>query len=213
MTGRDLYLIGAGDHGRVLLDALFLNQSKVRGLSDPSFTIGDRIMGVVVIDENDLLLLDRSAVALVNGLGGRHSAARRNAIFHRYTRLGFSFVGVIHPSVLIGSGCMIHESAQLLAGVVIQPHVQIGVNTVVNTSSVVEHDCQIGTNCFVGPRCVLSGRVEIGDETFVGAGATILPGIHIGSMAVVGAGAVVTRDVAPGVTVVGNPARTVKNSS
>ncbi len=41
----------------------------------------------------------------------------------------------------------------------------------------------------------------------IGANATILPGLTIGEGAMVGAGAVVTKDVPPGVTVKGNPAR------
>lgn len=40
----------------------------------------------------------------------------------------------------------------------------------------------------------------------VGSGAVILGGVRIGAHALVGAGAVVTRDVAPGTVVVGNPA-------
>lgn len=44
----------------------------------------------------------------------------------------------------------------------------------------------------------------------IGANATILPGLTIGEGAMVGAGAVVTKDVPPGVTVVGNPARIVR---
>jgi acetyltransferase-like isoleucine patch superfamily enzyme len=43
----------------------------------------------------------------------------------------------------------------------------------------------------------------------IGANATILPGLTIGEGAMVGAGAVVTKDVPPGCTVVGNPARIV----
>lgn len=41
----------------------------------------------------------------------------------------------------------------------------------------------------------------------IGSGATVLGGVRIGAGATVGAGAVVTRDVEPGTTVVGNPAR------
>ena len=44
----------------------------------------------------------------------------------------------------------------------------------------------------------------------IGSGATILGGVRIGRGALVGAGAVVTRDVAPGATVVGNPARELR---
>ncbi|WP_343699803.1 sugar O-acetyltransferase [Caulobacter sp.] len=55
-----------------------------------------------------------------------------------------------------------------------------------------------------------SGRpIHIGSNVWIGGGAIILPGVTIGDDAVVGAGSVVTRDVAPGATVVGNPARVV----
>jgi maltose O-acetyltransferase len=53
----------------------------------------------------------------------------------------------------------------------------------------------------------LGRPVRIGRDVWIGGGAIILPGVTVGDEAVIGAGSVVTRDVAPGVTVVGNPAR------
>ena len=44
----------------------------------------------------------------------------------------------------------------------------------------------------------------------IGSGATLLCGITVGERAMVGAGSVVTKDVAPGVVVAGNPARVMK---
>jgi maltose O-acetyltransferase len=52
--------------------------------------------------------------------------------------------------------------------------------------------------------------VTIGRNVWIGAGALILPGVSVGDDAIVGAGSVVTRDVAAGATVVGNPARRTK---
>jgi maltose O-acetyltransferase len=49
--------------------------------------------------------------------------------------------------------------------------------------------------------------VRIGSDVWIGGGAIILPGVTIGNGAVIGAGSVVTRDVGPGITVTGNPAR------
>jgi maltose O-acetyltransferase len=53
--------------------------------------------------------------------------------------------------------------------------------------------------------------VRIGFDCWIGGAAIILPGVTIGDGAVIGAGSVVTRDVAAGATVVGNPARPVRN--
>ncbi|HEX8129477.1 MAG TPA: acyltransferase [Pyrinomonadaceae bacterium] len=44
----------------------------------------------------------------------------------------------------------------------------------------------------------------------IGTGAVVLGGIEIGARAIIGAGAVVTRDVPPGATVAGNPARILR---
>ena len=52
--------------------------------------------------------------------------------------------------------------------------------------------------------------VVLRDGCDIGVGAIILPGVTIGENAQVGAGAVVTRDVAPGVVVAGNPAREIR---
>jgi acetyltransferase-like isoleucine patch superfamily enzyme len=53
--------------------------------------------------------------------------------------------------------------------------------------------------------------VVIEDYVWIATRATILPGVRIGSRAVVGAGSVVTKDVAPGVVVAGNPARVIRD--
>ena len=47
----------------------------------------------------------------------------------------------------------------------------------------------------------------IEDDVWIGIGAIVLKGTRIGRGARVGAGAVVTRDVAAGATVAGNPAQ------
>lgn len=52
--------------------------------------------------------------------------------------------------------------------------------------------------------------VTIGANAWIGGAAVILPGVTVGEGAIVGAGSVVTRDVPPGSTVAGNPARPVQ---
>lgn len=54
---------------------------------------------------------------------------------------------------------------------------------------------------------LITAPIRIGERAFVGARAFVLPGVTIGARAVVGACSVVSRDVQPGVTVAGNPAR------
>jgi bifunctional UDP-N-acetylglucosamine pyrophosphorylase/glucosamine-1-phosphate N-acetyltransferase len=52
-------------------------------------------------------------------------------------------------------------------------------------------------------------RTVIGDGAFIGSDTMLVAPVEVGSGARTGAGSVVTRDVAPGETVVGIPARPV----
>jgi acetyltransferase-like isoleucine patch superfamily enzyme len=55
----------------------------------------------------------------------------------------------------------------------------------------------------------VKAKIIIDDYVWIGTGAMILPGVTIGRGAVIGARAVVSKSVAPGDIVVGNPARIV----
>jgi maltose O-acetyltransferase len=55
----------------------------------------------------------------------------------------------------------------------------------------------------------LAGWVKIGEGAAIFTGAAVTPGVVIGAGAIVGAGAVATKDAAPGVTVVGVPAKAI----
>ena len=55
-----------------------------------------------------------------------------------------------------------------------------------------------------------SGPVSIGNDVFLGIRSVVLGGVTIGDGATVGAHSVVTRDVAAGSVVAGNPARRIR---
>jgi acetyltransferase-like isoleucine patch superfamily enzyme len=59
------------------------------------------------------------------------------------------------------------------------------------------------------PDLELAGEITVGNNVFIGMGALILPNIRIGNDCIIGANAVVTKDVADGTIVAGNPARVV----
>ena len=86
-----------------------------------------------------------------------------------------------------------------------------------NLYSYVEHDCVIGNYVTFAPGVKCNGNIHIHDHAYIGSGAVIKQGtadhpLIIGYGAVVGMGAVVTKSVPAGATVVGNPARIIRQS-
>jgi virginiamycin A acetyltransferase len=55
--------------------------------------------------------------------------------------------------------------------------------------------------------CAVAGDVVVGNSVELGINSVVLPGLRICDGACVGAGALVTKDVEPGVVVIGSPAR------
>jgi bifunctional UDP-N-acetylglucosamine pyrophosphorylase/glucosamine-1-phosphate N-acetyltransferase len=75
-------------------------------------------------------------------------------------------------------------------------------------------DATIGADTNIGAgavTCNFDGKVKhrtvVGERVFVGSDSMLVAPVTIGDDAILGAGSVVTRDVAPGDTVVGVPAR------
>lgn len=204
---KQIFLLGVGGHGRVVLDALLSRGSGVAGVIDPNMEVGTQVFDVLVKgDDNFLNQVMPKDVLLVNGLGANPSVLNRKKLFEDMKSRGFSFDLVQHPSAVIGRECDLGEGSQIMAGVVLQQRIMIGNNTVINTRASIDHDCVIGANVFVSPGAVLCGTVTISESAFIGAGAVLLPEIQIGENAIVGAGAVITKPVPAKWIVAGNPA-------
>ena len=126
-------------------------------------------------------------------------------------------------------GCRIGDNTKIGPFVEIQRDAVIGADCKISSHTFVCSGVEIDDEVFVGhgvmfvndkhPRATsATGELQTEDDwtlipTYVhrrasiGSGAVILGGVTIGEGALVGAGAVVTKDVAAGAVVVGNPAR------
>jgi sugar O-acyltransferase (sialic acid O-acetyltransferase NeuD family) len=136
----------------------------------------------------------------------------REQLDHKCRDAGVKVIGVRAPNVVEMDDVEIGPGGLLSPFVTITSNVRIGRCFHANLYSYVEHDCRIGNYVTFAPAVHCNGNVHVDDHAYIGTGASIRQGtpskpLVIGAGAIVGMGAVVTRDVPPGMTVVGNPAR------
>jgi acetyltransferase-like isoleucine patch superfamily enzyme len=148
---------------------------------------------------------------------------------HSFKQLGRGSV-IVRPKVLrgthlieVGKDCAFYEGCWLaveahFGPLIIGDHNYFGHDVHLHAWDpiTIGSDCVFADGVFVGSsdhqrqdphQSHGTGPITIGDQVFVGQRATILGGVTIADGATVGAHAVVTKDVAPGQTVVGVPAR------
>jgi sugar O-acyltransferase (sialic acid O-acetyltransferase NeuD family) len=211
-AGSRILILGAGGHGRVVLDIILAERKHaVAGFLDNQRGLhGRRIDGVPVLGGID----DLPQIAPREGVGGVIVAigdnGTRRGLARQAEQTGLELVNAIHPSAAIARSAVIGRNVVVAAGVVVCAHCQIGDSVILNTGCIIDHQTMVGEGAHICPGVRVAGRVTIEPGAFLGIGATVIPKIVIGCEAIVGAGAVVIENVPPLATVVGVPARPIK---
>lgn len=143
------------------------------------------------------------------------NSAVREELAHRCVGSGIGFVSLRALNSVIFDNVELAEGAILCGFTHLTSHIKIGRFFHANIYSYVAHDCVIGDFVTFAPGVKCNGNVHIEDHAYIGTGAILKQGtaakpLRIGRGAVIGMGAVVTKDVAAGDTVVGNPARSLE---
>jgi len=179
---------------------------------------GDEVLGYVVSDAGKIGERDSAVLGVLSWLSENEWDAlavgigtpgpRLHVGRQLETAFGDVLPPVVHPSAVYDvDSCHLGHGSYVGAGAILTVNVKIGDHAMVNFGATVGHETVIGAGSVINPGANVSGGVTIGEGVLVGTGAQILQYRTIGDRSVVGAGAVVTRDVRPGVTVVGVPAK------
>lgn len=201
-----LWIVGAGGLGRETLDCAMACEVEVAGFLDEGH-VGRRIRGLQVFHPDEVSAGDGFVIGIADPvvrkrfhreLTDKGLTARRRPLVHPYA--------VVGPETDIGAGSVIMGGAHVSSSITIGLHVHVNYNATVG------HDTMLDDYVTLYPGANVAGSVHLEEGATVGSNACVLQGRTVGSKAFVGAGAVVTRDLDPGVVVVGAPARPLERN-
>jgi serine O-acetyltransferase len=164
-------------------------------------------------------------VAYLDSVKARDPAARSRwevILYPGVIALGFHRIGHwLWEGELYFPARLVNHIARFLTAIDIHPGAKIGRNffidhgfTVIGETAEIGNDVTIYQSVTLGgtnPSTGVAGKRHptIRDRVVIGSGAQVLGPIDVGEGAKIGANAVVTKDVPPGATVVGIPAKAV----
>jgi len=193
---KEVVIIGAGGHGRVVADIVKSSGDIVFGFLDDAKTSNAALLGKV---DDCVKYKDKYFIIAIGNNAIRRTIAEKYEDLNYYT--------AIHPSAVTGADTEISEGTCLMPYSVINSGAVVGKHCIINTHSTVEHDCKIDDFVHVSPGAVLCGTVSVGANTHIGAGAVVKNNLNICENVTVGIGGAVVKSIdTPGIYV-GVPAR------
>jgi sugar O-acyltransferase (sialic acid O-acetyltransferase NeuD family) len=212
---KDIVIIGAGGHAKVIADILIQRKAKLNeeNLNILGFLDDDeakfkntRILGIPYLGKISTVQTMSSEFFFIIGIGNNKT---RKAIYERFPNL--QYYTAIHPTAVLGEDVEIGDGTVVMAHVVVNTGTKIGNHAILNTGSIIEHDNVISDFVHVSPGSVLCGEVMVGESTWIGANSVVIQGIRIGENVVVGAGTVMVNNQEDGSSIVGNPGKPIHN--
>ncbi len=198
-----LLLVGASGLAREVLAACAVGVVGI--LDDDAALLGTSVGGVPVIGGIEAALQREERLLVCVGL----SRGRRDVV-RRLRGLGVAdarFATFIAPSASIGATSSVSRGSILLDGVVVTADARIGEHVVVMPNCTITHDDVLEDFATLAAGVALGGGVTVGEAAYLGMNASVRQRVMVGAGATVGMAAAVLREVPPGETWVGVPAR------
>jgi sugar O-acyltransferase (sialic acid O-acetyltransferase NeuD family) len=209
-----LLLIGGGGHCKSVLDTIssgLFKWSKIF-IVDSKLNNGSLVNGFQVIgNDNDLeSLFSKGFKNAFITIGGIETYKKRKQIYNKLKLIGFSLPNIIDKTAHLSKYSIVSEGIFIGKNVFINIDSSIGICSIINTSSIVEHDCILDNFSHLSTCTVINGGVSIGEGTFIGSNSVVKNGIRIGENTIIGMGSNVLHDIPMNVLAYGNPCKVIK---
>jgi sugar O-acyltransferase (sialic acid O-acetyltransferase NeuD family) len=121
----------------------------------------------------------------------------RESMYMNLKEMGYIIETYIHPDARIFTVHQPGEGSVILPGAVVEPHAQVGANTMVWCNVTLAHHSRVADHCWIASGAVISGQAHVGHNSFIGVNATVVNKVNVAEYNIIGGGALITKDTKP----------------
>jgi sugar O-acyltransferase (sialic acid O-acetyltransferase NeuD family) len=131
----------------------------------------------------------------------------KSIVCEKYKAKGAKFQTLVHRSAVVQHNVQLGDGTIVAETALVGSDAKIGENCLIQSFSVIGHDCELGDYVRIDTHAVCVGGVKVDSLTTVHTGAVLNHNVVVGEGATVAANSFVIKEVKPGTTVWGNPAK------
>lgn len=209
MAKEEIVLIGGGGHCKSVIDVIETEDKFcIAGVIDTKEKLGHIISGYEFIGtDDDLINLVKEYQYFLITVGQIKNSRIRFYLYEKLKKLKVTLPVIVSPKAYIARTSTIDEGTVVMHNSFVNAAVKVGVNSIINTSAIIEHDSLVGDHSHISTGAVINGDCRVGNHCFIGSNAVVLNGITIQDNVIVGAGSVVRTNLEENKIFFGNPAK------
>jgi len=218
MTPARIIILGARGMGMDIADTISCLAAEGKPLAVHGFLDDDTSTHGSKVGDHPVLggLADAARFPdclFVNGIGTSGSRHLKPTLITKTGVPDDRWLTVVHPRAFVSPSAKVGRGTVLLANVSVCADAVLGDHVMVLPNSVISHDTVVEDYSTIASGVCVSGRCIVRRGAYLGSNSSIRENTVIGAGALVAMAAVVTRDVSPGITVLGSPARPFEASA
>ncbi|MCF8453569.1 MAG: NeuD/PglB/VioB family sugar acetyltransferase [Pedobacter sp.] len=170
---KDLILIGGGGHCKSCIDVIECEgKFSIKGIIDKKERFGEEVLGYPIIgSDDDIELLSKKVKNFLITIGQIKNVKPRIDAYLSLRSLDISLPVIISPLAYVSKHAHIGEGSIIMHFSQVNASSRIGINCILNSKCLVEHDAIIGDHCHISTGAIINGGVQLGSRSFFGSGA------------------------------------------
>ena len=184
-----IILIGAGGHAHSCIDVIEQEgRFEIAGLVAHKESSEKTVLGYQVYDNEDLKSLIQQIKNAIVAVGQIKTHDIRMRIFTELKQLDAALPTIVSPRAYVSRHAHIGEGTIVMHGAIVNANARIGVNCIINSQALCEHDVIVNDHCHISTASILNGNCTVGSGSFLGSNSVVKQGTILPEKSVISFG-------------------------